>query len=122
MLFVRNQTDSLEFWVEKLNFMVLKDIVLESKVRWIEICPSDSRDISLILFPLSMITNRKPRPLPVIIFKTLDIKSTIERMKGKGVIFSHGILSSELGISAMFKDNEGNDFIMMEQSRYSNKS
>ena len=116
MIFVKDQNEALAFWVEKLNFTVLKDIVLDPKLRWIQITPPDSNDTSLILYPKLMITNRMSRPLPVIIFETFDIKSTIEQMKKNGVVFSHDPMQSELGTYVMFKDNEGNDFIMMEQS------
>lgn len=116
MIFVKDQNEALAFWVEKLNFTVLKDIVLDPKLRWIQITPPESKNTSLILYPKLMITNRMSRPLPVIIFETFDIKSTIEQMKKNGVVFSHDPMQSELGTYVMFKDNEGNDFIMMEQS------
>lgn len=122
MIFVKDQNEALAFWVGKLNFTVLKDIVLDPKLRWIQIAPADSKDTSIILYPKSMVTSRTPRPLPVIIFKTPDIKSAIEQMKENGVVFSHDPMRSELGTYVLFKDNEGNDFIMVEHSFENNKS
>jgi lactoylglutathione lyase len=87
MIFVKDQNEALAFWVGKLNFTVLKDIVLDPKLRWIQITPPDSKDTSLILYPKFMVTNRMSRPLPVIIFETFDIQSTIEQMKKNGVVF-----------------------------------
>lgn len=121
MIFVKDQNEALAFWVGKLNFTVLKDIDLDPKLRWIQITPPGSKDTSLILYPKVMITNRMSRPLPVIIFETFDIKSTIEQMKKNGVVFSHDPMRSELGTYVLFKDNEGNDFIMMEQSIDNNR-
>jgi|SRR5690349_11055692 predicted enzyme related to lactoylglutathione lyase len=121
MIFVKDQNEALAFWVGKLNFTVLKDIVLDPKLRWIQITPPDSKDTSLILYPKFMVTNRMSRPLPVIIFETFDIQSTIEQMKKNGVVFSHYPMHSEIGTYVLFKDNEGNDFIMMEQSIDINK-
>lgn len=122
MIFVEDQNKSLAFWVEKLNFTVLKDIVLNPKLRWIQITPPESKDISLILYPRLLVTNRKLRTLPVIIFKTANIKSAIEQMKINGVVFTHDPMRSELGTYVMFKDNEGNDFIMIEQFNDRNES
>jgi lactoylglutathione lyase len=121
IIFVKDQNEALAFWVEKLNFTVLKDIVLDPKLRWIQIIHHDSKDTSLILYPKSMVTNRMSRPLSTIIFETLDIKSTIEQMTKNGVVFSHVPMHSELGSYVLFKDNEGNEFIMMEQSIDNNK-
>ena len=74
MIFVNNQQESLNFWVEKLGFKVMRDIEFDSKTRWIELASPDSNVPSLILYPKSSITVRKSRPLPVIIFRTENIR------------------------------------------------
>lgn len=114
MLFVSDQKESLDFWVGKLDFRIVKDIYLEPKLRWIQIASAESHEISIILYPKSLITSRKSKPLPVIIFKTKNLEVSIKQMKMKGVVFSHDISSSALGKYIMFKDNEENEFIMME--------
>lgn len=114
MLFVNDQKESLDFWVGKLDFRILKDVYLEPQLRWIQIASAESHEISIILYPKSLISSRKSKPLPVIIFKTKNIRVSIKQMKMKGIVFSHDLSSSALGKYIMFKDNEGNEFIIME--------
>ena len=115
MIFVNNQQESLNFWVEKLWFKVMRDIEFDSKTRWIELASPDSNVPSLILYPKSSITVRKSRPLPVIIFRTENIRMTLEQMRKKGVIISHNQLESSLGSYTTFQDNEGNEYIILEK-------
>ncbi len=115
MIFVNNQQESLQFWVEKLGFNLIKDIKIDSKIRWIELAPPNSNVPSIILYPKSSITILKSKPLPVIIFKTENIKMTLEQMRKKGVIISHSQLDSALGLYTTFQDNEGNEYIVLEK-------
>ena len=115
MIFVNNQQESLQFWVEKLGFNLIKDINIDSKIRWIELAPPNSSVPSIILYPKSSITILKSKPLPVIIFKTENIKMTLEQMRKKGVIISHSQLDSALGLYTTFQDNEGNEYIVLEK-------
>ena len=39
---------------------------------------------------------------------------SLKRMKNKGVNLSHESLKSELGVYVMFRDNEDNEYIMIE--------
>ena len=115
MIFVNNQQESLNFWVEKLGFKVMRDIEFDSKTRWIELASPDSNVPSLILYPKSSITVRKSRPLPVIIFRIENIRMTLEQMRKIGVIISHNQLESCLGSYTTFTDNEGNEYIILEK-------
>lgn len=114
MIFVNNPQESLRFWVEKLDFKVIKDVILDLKVRWIQLAPPNSTVTSIILYPKSLISVRESKPLPVVIFETNDIEMTIKRMKNKDVNLSHESLKSELGVYVMFRDNEDNEYIMIE--------
>ena len=114
MIFVNNQQESLRFWVEKLDFKVIKDVILDLKVRWIQLDPPNSPVTSIILYPKSLISVRESKPLPVVIFETNDIEMSLKRMKNKGVNLSHESLKSELGVYVMFRDNEDNEYIMIE--------
>ena len=114
MIFVNNQQESLRFWVEKLDFKVIKDVILDLKVRWIQLAPPNSPVTSIILYPKSLISVRESKPLPVVIFETNDIEMSLKRMKNKGVNLSHESLKSELGVYVMFRDNEDNEYIMIE--------
>jgi hypothetical protein len=115
-VFVKDQQESLNFWVEKVGFEVICDINLESNLRWIEIAPISSNS-SINLYPLSLISKKDLKPMPVIVFRTDDIRSTFNSLKAKGVTFSRNPLKSILGTHAMFKDVDGNEFLILEKSK-----
>ena len=55
--------------------------------------------------------------MPVIVFRTDDIRNTFKNLKAKGVTFSRNPLKSILGIYAMFKDLDGNEFLILEKPK-----
>ena len=115
-IFVKDQQESLTFWVEKIGFDVICDIELESNFRWVEIAPRSSNS-SINLYPKSLISKKDLKPMPVIFFRTDDIYSTFNNLKAKGVTFSRNPLKSILGVHAMFKDVDGNEFLILEKHK-----
>jgi lactoylglutathione lyase len=113
-VFVKDQQESLTFWVEKVGFEVICDLELESNFRWVEIAPRTSNS-SINLYPKLLISSKDLKPLPVIVFRTNDIDSTFNNLKANGVTFSRKPLKSILGIHAMFKDIDGNEFLILEK-------
>ena len=113
-VFVKDQQESLTFWVEKVDFEVICDLELEPNFRWVEIAPRSSNS-SINLYPKSLISKKDLKPMPVIVFRTNDIHSTFNNLKAKGVTFSRTPLKSILGIHAMFKDIDGNEFLILEK-------
>jgi len=115
-IFVKDQQESLTFWVEKVGFEVICDIILESNFRWLEIAPNSSGS-SINLYPKSLISKKDLKPMPVIVFTTDDIYRTFDNLKAKGVTFSRNPLKSILGIHVMFKDIDGNEFLILEKHK-----
>ena len=113
-VFVKDLQESLNFWVEKVGFEVICDLKLESNFRWVEIAPITSNS-SINLYPISLISKKDLKPMPVIVFRTNDVHSTFDNLKARGVIFSRNPLKSILGIHAMFKDVDGNEFLILEK-------
>ena len=113
-IFVKDQQESLNFWVDKVGFEVICDLQLESNFRWVEIAPRSS-DSSINLYPKSLISKKDLLPMPVLVFRTNDIQSTFKDLKARGVTFSRNPLKSILGIYAMFKDVDGNEFLILEK-------
>ena len=113
-VFVKDQQESLNFWVEKVDFEVICDLELEPNFRWVEIAPRSSNS-SINLYPKSLISKKDLKPMPVIVFRTNDIHSTFNNLKAKGVTFSRTPIKSIIGIHAMFKDIDGNEFLILEK-------
>lgn len=53
--------------------------------------------------------------MPVIFFRTNDIHRTFNDLKARGVTFSRSPLKPIPGIHAMFKDVDGNKFLILEK-------
>ena len=115
-IFVKDQQESLTFWVEKIGFDVICDIELESNFRWVEIAPRSSNS-SINLYPKSLISKKDLKLVPVIFLTTDDIYSTFNNLKEKGVTFSRNPLKSILRVHAMFKDVDGNEFLILEKHK-----
>ena len=115
-IFVKDQQESLNFWVDKIGFEVICDLQLESNFRWVEIAPRSSNS-SINLYPKSLISKKDLKPMPVIVFSTNDIQSTFDNLRARGVTFSRNPLKSILGIHAMFKDVDGNEFLILEKPK-----
>jgi lactoylglutathione lyase len=113
-IFVKDQQESLNFWVDKIGFEVICDLQLESNFRWVEIAPRSSNS-SINLYPKSLISKKDLKPMPVVVFRTNDIRSTFDNLRARGVTFSRNPLKSILGIHAMFKDVDGNEFLILEK-------
>jgi catechol 2,3-dioxygenase-like lactoylglutathione lyase family enzyme len=107
---VRNQDASLKFYTEKLGFKVLTDQPLNEKQRWIElgIPGADSR---LALFTPEGHENRIGGYQPMT-FWCDDVFATSKTLKAKGVEFAKDPQAAEWGIFAIFKDNDGNQFVL----------
>jgi lactoylglutathione lyase len=113
-VFVKDQQESLTFWVEKVGFEVICDLEFESNFRWVEIAPRTSNS-SINLYPKSLISSKDLTPMPVIVFRTNDIHSTFNNLEAKGVTFSCKPLKSVLGIHAMYKDIDENESLILEK-------
>ena len=63
-VFVKDQQESLTFWVDKVGFEVICDLKLESNFRWVEIAPRLSNS-SINLYPKSLVSSKDLKPMPV---------------------------------------------------------
>ena len=59
-VFVKDQQESLTFWVEKVGFEIICDLELESNFRWVEIAPRSSTS-SINLYPKSLISKKESK-------------------------------------------------------------
>lgn len=114
MIFVNDQQESLKFWVEKLGFKIVKDTILDTRTRLIQIAPPTSTVPTLILFPKSLITIRESKQLPIIIFRTENLEKTLAQMRNKDIVISHNQVKSTMVLHTTFQDNEGNEYIILE--------
>lgn len=107
---VRDQDKALKFYTEKLGFRVLTDQPMGPKQRWIEL-EIPRADSKLVLFTPEGHEDRIGGFQPVT-FWTDDVFTTVKTMKEKGVEFAADPKKEPWGTYAIFKDQDGNQFVL----------
>ena len=107
---VRNQDASLEFYTKKLGFIILTDQPFNDKQRWIELGIPGAQT-GIVLFTPDGQEDRIGS-FANISFLCDDIDQTYELFKSRGVEFVSPPKSAPWGVFTIFKDLDGNQFVM----------
>ena len=107
---VRDQDAALKFFTEKLGFKVTTDQPMTETQRWIELM-SPGADLGLALFTPEGHEN------PIGEFQSVsfwcdDVFATAKVLKSKGVQFEVEPKTEVWGTTAMFRDADGNKFVL----------
>jgi predicted enzyme related to lactoylglutathione lyase len=107
---VRNQDASLEFYTNKLGFKVITDSSFDGSQRWIEL-GLPRADTKLVLFTApgqeAMIGG-----FMNVTFMADDVEAAAKEMKTRGVEFVQDPQKADWGTAAIFKDCDGNRFVL----------
>ncbi|MGA2810655.1 MAG: VOC family protein [Candidatus Acidiferrum sp.] len=107
---VRNQDSSLKFFTEKLGFKVITDQYFTPTQRWIEL-GIPGAETGLALFTPEGHENRIGG-FQSMSFWCDDVFATAKAMKAKGVEFEKDPKKEDWGTSSIFKDVDGNKFVL----------
>lgn len=107
---VRDQEVALQFYTEKLGFKVLTDQPFGNQQRWIEL-GIPGAESKLALFTPEGHENRIGGFQPMT-FWCDDVFATSKTLKAKGVEFAKDPQTEVWGIFAIFKDADGNQFVL----------
>jgi catechol 2,3-dioxygenase-like lactoylglutathione lyase family enzyme len=107
---VRNQDAALKFYTEKLGFKVLTDQPYNGKQRWIELLIPGAES-KLALFTPEGHEGRIGGFQPLT-FWCDDVLATSKILKAKGVEFAAEPKTEVWGTVAIFKDVDGNQFVL----------
>jgi catechol 2,3-dioxygenase-like lactoylglutathione lyase family enzyme len=107
---VRDQDASLKFYTEKLGFKVATDQFFSEKQRWIEL-QIPGADTLFVLFTPDGHENRIGDFQPMT-FWCDDVTATAKQLKSKGVEFTVDPKTEVWGTMAIFKDIDGNLFVV----------
>ncbi len=107
---VRNQDASLKFYTEKLGFKVVTDQFFTEEQRWIELLIPGA-ETGLALFTPKGHENRIGDFQPMS-FWCEDVVMTAKVLKSKGVEFDTEPKTEAWGTTAIFKDVDGNKFVL----------
>jgi catechol 2,3-dioxygenase-like lactoylglutathione lyase family enzyme len=107
---VKDQDRALEFYTERLGFRVLTDQPFDDKQRWIELGIPGAAT-SLVLFTPEGHEDRIGG-FSNVTFYTDNVQRTYEELRAKGVEFVQEPQSADWGTAAVFKDVDGNVFVL----------
>ena len=107
---VRDQARALDFYTEKLGFTIITDQPMDKKQRWIELrIPKAETRLSLFTPPGH---EERVGSFTGISFHCDDIDATYAELSARGVPFEGPPKKETWGVFAMFKDTEGNSFVL----------
>jgi len=106
---VTDQDRAVTFYTDKLGFRLVTDQPFSDTQRWIEL-GIPGADTRIVLFRFG--ENPKPGGHMNVTFWTDDVEATARELKGKGVEFLMEPKREDWGTSAVFKDSDGNCFVL----------
>jgi catechol 2,3-dioxygenase-like lactoylglutathione lyase family enzyme len=107
---VTNQDAALRFYTEKLGFKVVTDQPYDGTQRWIELLIPGAES-KVALFTPKGHEGRIGGPQPLT-FWCDDVFETAKALKSKGVSFTAEPKKEVWGTMAIFKDEDGNEFVL----------
>jgi predicted enzyme related to lactoylglutathione lyase len=114
-LVIKNQSDALEFYTEKVGFEKKTDFTPPGSYRWVTVGPR-GQDLELALWQIGSPDpngwSKTWRPGgPPIVMRVEDCKKSFAEMKSRGVQFRQAQPEEyPWGVSATFSDPDGNMF------------
>lgn len=105
----RDQGRALKFYTEKLGFRVMTDQPFGAQ-RWIEL-GIPGAESQIVLFTPDGFADRIGGFQPLA-FWTDDVFATAKTLKSKGVEFAQEPKKEAWGTSSIFKDADGNQFVL----------
>jgi predicted enzyme related to lactoylglutathione lyase len=106
---VRDQEAALKFYTEKLGFQIMTDQAFGDQ-RWIELGIRGA-DTRVVLFTMPGQESRIGQHQPVT-FWSENVQKTFEQLSARGVEFVQPPKTEHWGTSAIFKDADGNQFVL----------
>ncbi len=125
-LFVADQDEARDFYVNKLGFEVRMDQSM-GDFRWLTVSPKGQPDFQIILMKLAAHGHMDAESAATLrnlirkgvsaagIFETGDIQKTYEELSARGVEFVSPPEKKFYGTEAVFKDPTGNWFSLSER-------
>ena len=106
----RDLPRAVAFWTGKFGFTVASEQPFENSPSWIEL-RLPGTDTRFVLYTPAA----EPAPAdvpPHVSFTTDDLARTYDELRTKGVEFEGPVRRTDWGASAVFRDSEGNSFLI----------
>ena len=107
---VADQNRALDFYTEKLGFTIITDQPFDGKQRWIELRVPKA-ETRVVLFTAEG-DEKRIGSFMNLSYECDDIHETYRELHGRGVDFEGEPQKQPWGTYAIFKDSEGNRFVL----------
>ncbi|MGH7572606.1 MAG: VOC family protein [Gemmatimonadota bacterium] len=107
---VTDQDRALEFYTKGLGFRVITDSPFDERQRWIEL-GIPKAETRLVLFTGEG-QEKMIGGFMNVVFMASDVEATARELEARGVTFVQGPTKANWGTSAIFKDPDGNQFLV----------
>lgn len=117
MLYVNDQDQAVQFWTEKVGFVVVSEENNGHGMKWIEIAPAQGAQTSFVLHNKQLIAQMQPElnlGTPSIILFSNNLDGLYEDFKNKGITVGE-LVTMPTGRLFNFADSENNYFAVMEK-------
>ena len=127
-IYVLDQDRAFAFYVNKLGFKVHTDAPMGEGARWLTVTPPEQPELEITLFLIkeggmfdkatveSMTTLIKTGTFGSAVFTCKNLLATYEELTAKGVVFKKPPTKEFYGFEALFVDDSGNWFSLVEES------
>ena len=127
-IYVLDQDRAFDFYVNKLGFKVHTDAPMGEGARWLTVTPPEQPELEITLFLIkeggmfdkatveSMTTLIKRGTFGSAVFTCKNLLATYEELTAKGVVFKKPPTKEFYGFEALFMDDSGNWFSLVEES------
>ncbi|MFI3886994.1 VOC family protein [Streptococcus parauberis] len=116
MLYVDDTKAAMEFWTEKMGFVIIEQAEGEGHMSY-EIAPSQESNVKFGLFNKGLVAAANPEMnvgFPSLMFETDNLEAEYERMTAAGVT-TNPIMEYQGIVHFTFTDSEGN-YIAIRQA------
>jgi len=107
---VRDQKEALKFYTEKLGVKIITNQEFNAKQRWIELGIPGSKDQVVLFTPDGH--EKRIGEFQQVTFWSDDVFATAKVLKSRGVEFTAEPKTEPWGSAAIFKDQDGNQFVI----------
>lgn len=125
-IYVLDQESARDFYVNKLGLEVKMEIPIGKDVKWLTVAAKEQKGLEITLMPINNGDMFQPEVAEQLtqlvksgtfgfgVFECIDIYATYEELRQKGVEFTKTPTEAFYGIEAMFKDDSGNWFSLLQ--------
>ncbi|MEO7910658.1 MAG: VOC family protein [Roseiflexaceae bacterium] len=114
-IYVSDQDQALDFYVNKLGFEKRADNPMGPDMRWVTVAPPGGATEIVLAKGFGGWAAEKIGEFSRIVLRTTDAQATYATLRDRGVAFSEPPTAQPWGmIQALFEDQDGNGYVLVE--------